>query len=147
MDISSIISLLSKLFTNTNSNTQPSYQAPPQQQEANKVVNASSYPQPFNTTKQEQNLTNMPIYPQSEQVVVKQEINQSPINNITSILSNPEAINLIKQIIPLLTSSNNGNLLSNLFTSGSKKNVPENSVAQANSDEFDIDSYIKIDDC
>ena len=146
MDISSIISLLSKLFTNTNSNTQPSYQAP-QQQEANKVVNASSYPQPFNTTKQEQNLTNMPIYPQSEQVVVKQEINQSPINNITSILSNPEAINLIKQIIPLLTSSNNGNLLSNLFTSGSKKNVPENSVTQANSDEFDIDSYIKIDDC
>ena len=69
-------------------------------------------------------------------------------NIITSIMQNPEALNLIKQVLPALSSNNGrgGNLLTNLLGGFNKKTPSTAEVNVDNNQEFDIDSFIKIDD-
>ena len=170
MDISSIINVLSNLFnTNNNQNnnsnnniinasaeniTQQNNLHSNNVNEYRQIDNSHNFPPMFNNDAKQVKTTSfdMPLYPQANSPTQQnQQINSTNTSNIiANILSNPDTLNLIKQILPLLSnnkSNGSGNILSNLLSNFTKKSNNSPLIKKENEQEdFDIDSYIKIDD-
>ena len=176
MELSNLINMVGKLFSNQNStinninSNQTQQQATTQKTQNNNnnnnnnnnyriIDNSHNYPPMFEDDVKKVNTAsfNMPIYPEANQNI-NVHTNNSTSNStpnfqdlIKGFLSNPEALNIIKQIIPILqtnTSSNGTNILSNLFSSFTKKSNNTTNISDTKEENsFDIDDYIKIDDC
>ena len=169
MDLSSILSMINSLFNNQQtSNTEPidnkvsnnakndfldtrNYQ---QNNYSNSTYTNNILPH-FEIDKKTVSSSSFdkPIYPQAQQNEENQIVTtNNNANNITHILSNflsnPQAINIIKQLLPKLNlSTKNDNILNNIFSAFNKSKTNTNSQDKEDTqDFFDINEYIKIDD-
>lgn len=150
-------------YTNNNStyeqNQNPNFPPPLRStktkiQSQNDYANYSIYPQamPEQNQNQEYNQTQFSTPPPTPESNTPQNHNSNNIglqNILGQIFSNPEALNTIKQILPLIQNLGGSkgastNILSSLFSSSKKES--DIKVTKSCEEDLDISKLIKIDD-
>ena len=140
MDLNNMLNLLNNNQTN---------QTPPPQTSFNTPL----YPELLDVEKKPDN--NQTANIQSTQAPAPANANTSGGGGILPFNLNPDMLKMIQQILPMLTKSEGGgtNILSSLLGGnglsglfGNKKNSASTLTTKAETEQFSLDDYIRIDD-